>query len=124
MMNKKKELALFAGLVICSAIVVITEGVKPNLFTVWNLLPVIYCYLLFRKAISNSSITMIGGSVGFALTGIPLLLFVHAAWFFDWEGTKTGSSTGGLIFVFIPIYSIIVGGIGYLVGWLIAKARN
>ena len=46
------------------------------------------------------------------------------AWFFNWNDIKTGSSTAGLIFIFIPIYSLISGGIGYLIGRVIASDKK
>jgi hypothetical protein len=65
--------------------------------------------------------------IGFAfytIISLGLLLFGHLAWYFDWQGTKTGSSTSGLIFIFLPLYAVILGGIGYLFGWLAGTAIN
>jgi hypothetical protein len=38
---------------------------------------------------------------------------VHAAWLFDWGGTATGSSTSGLIFLFLPLYALVMGAAFY-----------
>lgn len=121
-MNKKtKDSALIVGSIICSAFVVIAEGVKPNVFTVWNLFPILICYFVLKMATSNGSRASLWGSIGLTFSGIGMLLFVHAAWLFDWGGTKTSSSTSGLIFIFLPVYSLGTAGVGYLGGWLLVK---
>jgi hypothetical protein len=40
-------------------------------------------------------------------------MFAHAAWAFDWGRTATGSSTSGLIFIFLPIYAVVLGGLAF-----------
>ncbi|MEW8351156.1 MAG: hypothetical protein AB2689_04935 [Candidatus Thiodiazotropha taylori] len=102
--------------------IVFAEGVTPNMFTIWNLLPVLVAYLLFKRAAEKRKIGTISGAIGFLVVGIGFLLFAHLSWLFDWGGTKTGSSTAGLIFLFAPIWSLVLGGVGYLVGNVVGRS--
>ena len=119
--SKRNHSYIIAALLICSIFITFAEGVKPNWFTLWNLTPVAASYLLHYIALRNNSSVMRVGSIGFAFGCIGLSLFIHAAWLFDWGGTATGSSTAGLIFIFIPPFSLISGGIGFIIGGIIAR---
>ncbi|TCK18561.1 hypothetical protein DFR30_1840 [Thiogranum longum] len=66
---------------------------------------------------------MLWGAVGFLVGSMALSGYIHLAWIFDWGESRTGSSTAGLIFIFIPIYVLISGGIGYLIGWGIDREK-
>jgi ABC-type lipoprotein release transport system permease subunit len=53
---------------------------------------------------------------------------MHAAWILDLGDTKTGSSTSGLMFVFLPIYAMLAGLVGAvsgaLVGWIVSMHQR
>ena len=117
----QKNIILLVWIVLCSVFIVIAEGVTINIFTLWNLVPIVICYYLFRLAIKENRVALYGGAIGYTLLGVGLLLFIHAAWYFDLDGTSTGASTGGLIFIFIPICSCAFGGIGYGIGFFIGR---
>lgn len=116
-----KKMIFPISLIICALYVVFAEGTTPDLFTLWNLTPIIFTYVLYLLGKFNNSKTAQNGSIGFAYGGIGLSLLFHTAWLFDWGGTATGSSTSGLIFLFLPIYSLITGGVGYGIGWFYKK---
>ena len=64
--------------------------------------PLFISYLILRKGLKAETFAGLYAGVGFAAGCLAGVMFVHLAWFFDWWGTKTGSSTSGLIFIFIP----------------------
>ncbi|MEW8206310.1 MAG: hypothetical protein AB2770_14250 [Candidatus Thiodiazotropha taylori] len=111
-----KEPYIAAIAIAVGLFVVFAEGVTPNIFTMWNLLPVLATYMLFKGAAKRRRIRTTLGAVGFLVFGVGLLLFVHLAWLFDWGETKTGSSTAGLIFLFAPVWSLLLGGVGLSIG--------
>jgi len=82
-------------------------------FVLWNLVPVVIGGFLIRGAISCESSALLGGCVGYVLCGIGFVLFINFSWIFDWNTMKTGSSTSGLVFIFLPFYSLMFGAIGY-----------
>ena len=118
-MNKILLTIIFGGLAV---IVVATEG-SWDKFILWNLLPLLLscAFLLFIapkkggrwKDISRQRVVP---AIGFCAGATGLTTLVHLAWFFDWGGTATGSSTAGLIFIFLPAYALGLGLIGLLVG--------
>src|SRR3972149_438773 len=100
------------------------EGVALNPFAIWNASPLLISYFLYSRGLTLNSRPVIIGFAFYTIISLGLLLFGHLAWYFDWQGTKTGSSTSGLIFIFLPLYAVILGGIGYLFGWLAGTAIN
>ena len=108
---------VITGTVLCAVWVVLAEEIFINVFTVWNLVPVLEGYVLYRWAAKTNKASAYGGAIGFAMLGVGFTILAHAAWFFDWGQTKTGSSTSALIFIILPIYAAILGAVGYIVGW-------
>ena len=81
----------------------------------WDLLPILVGYVLGIRAIRKDKPGAYGGAIGFGVLGVGLVLLVHTVW--------SAGLTGGdaLIFVVLPIYGLILGGIGYAFGWWFAK---
>ncbi len=85
-----------------------TEGVAFNVFTLWNMLPLFVSFLVYRFGSLYSAYSFLLGSM--MLSG-----YLHLAWMFGW-GDINSNSTSTLIFVVIPVFSLLAGGIGYAVG--------
>ena len=82
-----------------------------NPFTAWNLLPVM---AVLAGSLAFSRVGRERGrlrrvAIAFSVGVLAVVALTHLAWLFDWGGTATGSSTGGLIFIFIPFWAGIVG---------------
>jgi hypothetical protein len=88
----------------------VSEGIPFNEFTAWNMLPLFISFILYFAAVAKGK--PLHKAYGFLLGSMLLSVFFHLAWLFDWWGSKTGSSTAGLIFIFIPIYSLVSGAFG------------
>lgn len=104
----------------------VAEGVALNPFTVWNCTPLFIAYVLYMSSKKTNSKAKTWGAIGFLIGSMALSGYFHLAWMFDWGETKTGASTAGLIFIFIPIYALITGGVGYFFGWglCLEKSNN
>lgn len=74
---------------------------------VWNLMPLAVAMATIVRGTAAKPLTW--SAIAFAGVTTLLIALTHAAWVFDWGGTQTGSSTSGLIFLFSPIYSILLG---------------
>ena len=105
-----------------SIFVAINEG-SWDKFTIWSLSPLLLSYsiLLFiapKKGGQWKDIPRqrVVPAMGFCAVATDLTTLGHLAWFFDWGHTKTGSSTAGLMFIFLPAYALGLGLIGLLVG--------
>jgi len=107
-------------IVALSIIFYIMEGVLLNPAIIWVVSPLIFIYIKLKEYGNKGLIHKVNAANGF-LIGSSLILFLgHLAWVYDTEGKSTGS----LIFAVIPIYSFIVGGIGYYFGRLESLRNN
>lgn len=52
------------------------------------------------------------------------MVLFHIAWMLELGRSRTGSSTSGLIFVFLPIYALILGGLAFGFGYLFARRQG
>ena len=90
-------------------LVVYAEGV--HWIALWNLLPSALAALaILRRA---GAVQPSWSAITFAGVTTLVVALIHAAWVFDWGETQTGSSTAGLIFLFSPIYSVLLGAIAW-----------
>lgn len=92
------------------AVIALAEG-PLNLFWVWNAIPVALGYVLLRRARNRAFWP--APEIAFIALSCGLLLFAHAAWAFNWGRAATGSSTSALIFIFLPIYAVLLGGLAF-----------
>jgi hypothetical protein len=97
----------------CGLLVLYAEGLYW--IALWNLLPLFAAGTAIRRGIGVGDIS--AAAFVFAFVTALAVAFVHLAWVFDWGGTQTGSSTAGLIFLFSPVYALLLGGFG----WSVAK---
>ncbi len=79
-------------------------------------MPLYISYLLINSAIKSNSTSRLLSAYGFMAFSIIFSIFYHITWYIDWQGTRTGSSTSALIFVWLPLYSLIPGFVGYMLG--------
>jgi len=79
----------------------------------WNLMPLALAMATVLRRTAVRRLTW--SAVAFAGVTTLMIAFTHAAWVFDWGGTQTGSSTSGLVFLFSPIYSILLGTVAWAV---------
>jgi hypothetical protein len=98
-------------LVVCALWVVYAEGL--HWIAVWNLLPLVLAGLVVLRGTGVGRTSW--SAVAFAGVATLASALTHTAWVFDWGGTQTGSSTAGLIFLFSPIYSLLLGSFGWAV---------
>lgn len=105
---KQQRILFYIILLTLACFIYFTEGVAFNIFTAWNMLPLFISFLIYRFGSSYSAYSFLLGSM--TLSG-----YLHLAWMFGW-GDINSASTSALIFVVIPVFSLIAGGIGYAVG--------
>ena len=120
--NKNKKFILI--LAINAFILYFLEGIKLNLFIIWVLLPIYIGYSIVIKAWKIKSRKKLWEGYNFLIASIGFSYLYHLPWFFDWDGTKTGSSTAALIFVWGPIWSVLFGYMGYFIGSLTEEKQK
>ena len=103
--------------------IVVAEDVPISGFTIWNMTPLIISLVIYLIGIKQGGIKNIYGAYGFLIGSMLLSGYIHLAWLFGWGNIHSGS-TAGLIFIFIPIYSLITGAIGYGMGRATANNKS
>ena len=79
-----------------------------NPFWIWNCVPIAVSYLLLSRARQKKTNPL--PEIAFFVIACGVVMITHAAWFYDWTGVATGSSTAGLMFVVLPVYACALGG--------------
>jgi hypothetical protein len=107
-------------LVIISAASAITVSVAAgfNYILIWNLLPAVAFYFITKKYFNNWKVLKISSKICLILLVLFLIIFPTISavmWIFDVEEAKSGSSTAGLIFIFIPIYAFLFSLIPFII---------
>ncbi|MBI4774684.1 MAG: hypothetical protein HY788_10980 [Deltaproteobacteria bacterium] len=89
-------------------LVVYAEGL--HWIALWNLSPLALAGLAIFRSPGIGRLSW--SAVVFAAVVTLVIVLIHAAWLFDWGGTRTESSTAGLIFLFSPICAVLLGAVG------------
>ena len=85
-------------------------------FLPWTALPLYASYALFLRAEKKPETTPLLSAWLFLLFSVGFSLFYHWAWYTDWEQTRSGDSTSAVIFFIFPVWALIIGGIGWVLG--------
>ncbi len=97
------------------------EGTWINPFALWNAMPLALAVLLYWIGRRSENRAARWGAIGFLVVSMALSLPAHLAWMFDWDGTRTASSTSALLLLFLPVYASGLGLIGFAFGWGLSR---
>ena len=61
------------------------------------------------------------GTAGFAIPALGLSVYLHYAYSVNLNGMFTDTPEPAQLFRYLPIYTIVAGGIGFVIGWIIGK---
>lgn len=103
-----------------------TEG--PNAYAARNAAPMICVVLLSAITVyrggghwtANGWQWMLG-TLGFAIPAIGLSLYLHFGYSVDFHGMVSESVYPREVFRFLPAYTIVAGGIGFAIGWIVGR---
>ena len=116
-------------LVIISVIsaIIVTIAVGLNSFLIWNLLPAVAFYFLTKKYFNNWYVLKIFSKICLILLLLFLIIFPAYAsfmWIFDIGATQSGSSTAGLIFIFVPFWAFVFSLLPYIILRILGIQHN
>jgi hypothetical protein len=96
---------------------------------VWrNLLPLAVLltlsYVTLRRGgglWSGAGMRMPLGTLGFAIPALGLALYLHYAYATNLDGMFSGTGDPSQVFRFLPAYTLVAGGIGFAIGWIVGR---
>lgn len=60
-------------------------------------------------------------TLGFALPTLGLSIYLHYAYAVNLNDLFTGASRPEQLFRFLPVYTVVAGGIGFAIGWIVGR---
>ena len=96
---------------------------------VWrNVVPlavlVVLAYITLRRGgglWSGAGLRMPLGTLGFAIPALGLAVYLHYAYATNLDGMFSDSADPDRVFRFLPGYTLVAGGIGFAIGWIIGR---
>ena len=61
------------------------------------------------------------GIVGFAIPALGLSLYLHYAYSINLDGMFDDAGEPTRVFRYLPIYTLVAGGIGFAIGWIVGR---
>ncbi len=61
------------------------------------------------------------GIIGYAIPALGLSTYLHYAYSVNLDDMFTGAEYPDQVFRYLPIYTILAGGIGFAIGWIVGR---
>jgi hypothetical protein len=61
------------------------------------------------------------GVVGYAIPALGLSLYLHYAYSINLNEMFTDAAFPGRVFRYLPYYTVVAGGIGFAIGWIVGR---
>ena len=61
------------------------------------------------------------GTVGYAIPALGLTVYLHYAYSVNLNGLFDGADQPEQLFRFLPLYTLVAGGIGFIIGWIVGR---
>ena len=99
-----------------------------NQYLLSNLVPLAVLLLLSwltlhrgRGTWSGSGFRMPLATLGFAIPALGLSLYLHYAYAVNLNDMFTDALFPDRVFRYLPIYTLVAGGIGFAIGWIVGR---
>jgi hypothetical protein len=86
---------------------------------VWNSIPPTLGLLFVMTSLGKSRYRIVISTIFASITGATAIFF-FGAWFFNPLDTEPHSFTTKLVFIYAPVFSFTIAGLGAFIGWLAA----
>ena len=115
-------------LVLLAAALWIADIESGGPYLLRNLLPLLVLMLLSFITVVRGAGTWSGGgmrmplgTLGFAIPALGLSLYLHYAYSVNLGGMFSDAQYPGRVFRYLPAYTLIAGGIGFAIGWIVGR---
>lgn len=116
------------ALLLAAAAVWINDVQGGGPFVLRNLVPPALVLVLAAVTVARGRGTWTGagwrlplGTVGYAIPALGLTMYLHYAYSVNLDGLFDGAEQPGELFRFLPLYTIVAGGIGFVIGWIVGR---
>ncbi len=93
-----------------------------------NLVPLLILLILSWLTLYRGNGTWSGNgfrlplaTLGFAIPALGLSLYLHYAYDVNLNGMFTDAEYPERVFLYLPIYTLVAGGIGFAIGWIVGR---
>lgn len=93
-----------------------------------NLLPLAVALLLAAVTLwrgqghwTGSGWRLLLGTTGYAIPALGLSVYLHYAYAVNLNAMFDGATAPGQLFRFLPLYTMVSGGVGFAIGWIIGR---
>ena len=97
-------------------------------YVVRNLVPLALLVLLSLMILirgdgrwSGAGMRLPLGAIGFAIPALGLSIYLHYAHSVNLDDLFTDSAFPERVFRYLPIYTVVAGGIGFAIGWIVGR---
>lgn len=97
-------------------------------YLVGNLVPLLVLLLLAFLTLyrgggkwSGAGMRMPLGTLGFAVPALGLSLYLHFAYAVNLNDMFSESRFPERVFRYLPVYTLVAGGIGFAIGWIVGR---
>ena len=97
-------------------------------YLVRNLVPLAVLLLLSGLTLqrgagrwSGAGMRMPLGTLGFAIPALGLSAYLHYAYAVNLNGMFDDALYPGRVFRYLPLYTLVAGGIGFAIGWIVGR---
>ena len=115
-------------MVVAAAAIWFNDVQEGGPYVVRNLLPPVVFLVLAAVTLRRGDGTWTGsgwqwllGTAGFAIPSLGLSLYLHYAYSVNLNGLFTDATNPEGLFRYLPIYTLVAGGIGFAIGWIVGK---
>ncbi|MBT8090560.1 MAG: hypothetical protein KJO01_10165 [Gammaproteobacteria bacterium] len=70
---------------------------------------------------SGAGMRMPLGTLGFAVPALGLSVYLHYAYSVNLNEMFSHSQFPGRVFRYLPLYTLVAGGIGFAIGWIVGR---
>jgi len=95
---------------------IIEEGI--HITSLWNISPLMIATILV-SLLNGLKGRLKAASIGYIVCSIMTVGFFHLAWLYDWGRIASGSSTASMIFMVLPILTVLISIMGSIVGMVL-----
>ena len=97
-------------------------------FVLRNLVPLVILLMLALFTLvrghgrwTGSGMRLLLGTIGYAIPALGLSSYLHYAYSVNLNGLFTDVEQPVRVFEYLPIYTTVAGGIGFVIGWIVGR---